>query len=371
MNHSRHKNFYVKQLFILLWLGIASLSLAAVALAFILGSEPQGEETGQAKYEYLPLPEFPPPSPTPEEPESSAMMVSPDGSVVVTVPRSFAAGKPRLVFREMSTTSSAGFPSGYPPPIRAFYVALHNPDGTPWKGHAPEAATLAMRLTEQDYTLIEGDPYRLVVQRYNESAQLWEEAPTSLDLPWLRVHITTDTLGLFATTVAAGADAEIPAALSTERPPLPGVDRHSHRKCNQRIISSCAAALHANPDPKSGPPANLHSTSGANSNSNANICTGANTNLDTHTCAHAYANTYSNAYANLNPNPHTCAHADANTDPYTHGNADACSKPHTPSNAHTHTNFYARSGAYAVHQWPSGYALGCRILRATRDIDAQ
>ena len=76
-----------------------------------------------------------------------------------------------------------------------------------------------MRLTEHDYELADGDPYRLVVQRYNYASQVWEETPASLDLPWLRVHVTTDALGLFVTTVRLEENTGDPAAVMTEDPP--------------------------------------------------------------------------------------------------------------------------------------------------------
>ena len=76
-------------------------------------------------------------------------------------------------------------------------------------------------LTERDFNLADGDPYRLVVQRYNHSTQTWEQSPTSLDLPWIRVHVTIDALGLFVTTVKLEDKPSDPVAATAGYPPTP------------------------------------------------------------------------------------------------------------------------------------------------------
>ena len=203
---------------LLLWPGIALLSLGVVCGAFLVSRAPDAEET---RIQQRPPPSEPPPlspAPTPDEPAPLVSMTSPDGSVVVTLPQALADGNPRLEFREVPTASLEELPPGYSPPIRAFYLALHTPKGTPWQPRPPVSATIAIRLTEKDYHLADGNPYRLVVQRYNDSEQAWEKPLISLDLPWLRVHVTTDALGLFTTTASTAASGRAPVV---ELPPGP------------------------------------------------------------------------------------------------------------------------------------------------------
>ena len=110
--------------------------------------------------------------------------------------------------------------------MRAFYVELLDPDETPWQPREPQPATLAVLLTEADYDMADGDPYRLSVQRYNQSSGSWEETQTVVDLPWLRVPVTTDALGLFATVaVDDEEDRRSPAATAAEIPTSQPSDR--------------------------------------------------------------------------------------------------------------------------------------------------
>ena len=190
------------------------LALVSVGAAFLLGCTPDVVEV----YETLPppLPQFALDVPTKDSPALSDSMTSPDGAVVLVLPGSIGAGKLRLVYQDLLNVSPEELHPGYSPTPRAFYVALHAPDGAAWHPHSSEPATLEVRLTEHDYELADGDPHRLVVQRYNYSSQVWEETPASLDLPWLRVYVTTDALGLFVTTVKLEESTGDSSAVITE-----------------------------------------------------------------------------------------------------------------------------------------------------------
>ena len=190
------------------------LALASVGAASLLGCTPDVVEV----YETLPppLPQFALDVPTKESPALSDSLTSPDGSVVLVLPGSIGAGKLRLVYQNLLNVSPEELHPGYSSTPRAFYVALHAHDGAAWQSHSPKPATLEVRLTEHDYELADGDPHRLVVQRYNYASQVWEEIPASLDLPWLRVQVTTDALGLFVTTVELEENTGAPAAVIKE-----------------------------------------------------------------------------------------------------------------------------------------------------------
>ena len=157
---------------------------------------------------------------TPEIPAPSGQASSSDGSVVISLPKGLATANLLLINREVSTIPAGELPLGQMPPMRVFYVALLAPDKTPWQPPEPQPATLAVLLTEADYDMADGDPYRLSVQRYNQSSASWEETQTVVDLPWLRVPVTTDALGLFATVaVDDEEDRGSPAATPVEIPP--------------------------------------------------------------------------------------------------------------------------------------------------------
>ena len=154
-----------------------------------------------------------------EIPALSDQVSSSDGSVVISLPKGLATANLLLIKRKISTIPAAELPLGQMPPMRAFYIALLAPDKTPWQPREPQPATLEVLLTEADYDMADGDPYRLSVQRYNQSSGSWEETQAVVDLPWLRVPVTTDALGLFA-TVAVGdeEDRRSPAATGVEIP---------------------------------------------------------------------------------------------------------------------------------------------------------
>ena len=189
------------------------------------------------------------------------------------------------------------------PLMRAFYVALLAPDKTLWQPREPQPATLAVLLTEADYDMADGDPYRLSVQRYNQSSASWEETQTVVDLPWLRVPVTTDALGLFATVaVDDEEDRGSPAATPVEIPPSQPSDlaatgdRLAYRqsgRCGGNIspcrvgrhisssntICSFGQGAHSDTYPQSHTPTNLGSDDFASTSTNANsgLCTPVNT----------------------------------------------------------------------------------------------
>ena len=126
-----------------------------------------------------------------------------DGSVVITLGEGAAGEDIRLNFQEIFTETAPDLPAGYSHPLRMFRITALGLGA----GHdlAPYPATINVLLTEQDLVVAGGDPYRLVVRRYDETASAWKSTPSSVDLPWLRVETTTDALGLFA-TMAVFAD---------------------------------------------------------------------------------------------------------------------------------------------------------------------
>lgn len=153
---------------------------------------------------------------TPEIPGLSDRVSSSDGTVVISLPKSLAAAN---VLLDISSIPAGELPLGRMPPMRAFYIALLAPDKTPWQPREPQPATLAILLTEADYDLADGDPYRLSVRRYNQSSGSWEETQAVVDLPWLRVPVRTDALGLFATVaIDDEEDRRSPAATAVEIP---------------------------------------------------------------------------------------------------------------------------------------------------------
>ena len=126
-----------------------------------------------------------------------------DGSVVITLGEGAAGEDIQLNFQEIFTETAPDLPAGYAHPLRVFRItalglgARHD--------LAPYPVTINVLLTEQDLVVAGGDPYRLVVRCYDETASAWKSTSSSVDLPWLRVETTTDALGLFA-TMAAFAD---------------------------------------------------------------------------------------------------------------------------------------------------------------------
>ena len=145
---------------------------------------------------------IPPPSRS-HRPSASDPAVFADGSVVITLGEGADGEDIRLNFQEIFTETAPDLPAGYSHPLRMFRItalglgARHD--------LAPYPATINVLLTEQDLVVAGGDPYRLVVRRYDETASAWKSTPSSVDLPWLRVETTTDALGLFA-TMAVFAD---------------------------------------------------------------------------------------------------------------------------------------------------------------------
>ena len=241
-----------------------------------------------------------------------------------------------------------------PPPdfsglIRAFYVALHAPGGATWQPHSPEPATLEVRLTERDYELADGDPHRLVVQRYNYSSQVWEEAPTSLDLPWLRIHTTTDALGLFATTIRLEEDTGGPVAALTEvRPaslpassdsvepaPRAAAAQFPCFRPHQHLAERCPAYSRSDVNPESDTASSPGPGPDANPGSDAGTCQGGHPASDFGIAPKGNAgpclSSNSNAYT------YPCAYADSNAN----------------ANRNPHPDGHSRSRAYPVHQWPA------------------
>ena len=146
--------------------------------------------------EKVPTPTRPGPLPEPEPP------VFADGSVIVTLSNRAAGENLWLDVQEVPAETAPVLPFGYSPPIRMFRITMSGPGKSRGLDPGPYAATITVLLSQKDFLLTEGDPYRLVVQRYDESASAWKETPSSVDLPWLRVETTTDALGLFAATAA-------------------------------------------------------------------------------------------------------------------------------------------------------------------------
>ena len=227
MSHRRNNGHSIPPFSALLWPVITVLFIVSAGGVFILGCAPDVAEVGETQP--APLPQSTPDVLTTGNPALSESLSSPDGSVVVILPGGLKAGKPLLVYRDLATGSAEKLSSGYSLSARSFYVALQAPGGAAWQPPSLEPVTLAVRLTERDYDLADGDPHRLVVQRYDDAKQVWEEAPTLLDIPWLRVHVTTDSLGLFATTIKLKDDVANPAAASTEvlPSPLPSIPARS------------------------------------------------------------------------------------------------------------------------------------------------
>ncbi len=118
MSCRRNNRYSVSSLFVLLRLGITALAFAAVEAVSILGCTPSIAEIDETQPP--PLPQFAPDVPTKESPTLVDSMTSPDGSVVLTLPRSLAAGKPKFVFREMPLSPKVPPPPPPPPPPPTF-----------------------------------------------------------------------------------------------------------------------------------------------------------------------------------------------------------------------------------------------------------
>ena len=196
---------------------IASMVLTTIGVGCRVGSESPVEDPAETlriplALDYLSY--F-----TPEIPVPSSQVSSSDGSASISLPKSLATANLLLINREISTIPAGELPLGRMPPMRAFYIALLAPDKTPWQPREPQPATLAILLTEADYDMADGDPYRLSVQRYNQSSGSWEETQAVVDLPWLRVPVTTGALGLFATVAVEGEEERrSPTATAVEIP---------------------------------------------------------------------------------------------------------------------------------------------------------
>ena len=121
-----------------------------------------------------------------------------DGSLVVTVDEAAATSRLGLEFEEPANRPMPTIPSGFSKPTRYFHLAAFGRHGRPWRDSNSFPATVAVLLGQQDLEIAEGDPFRLVLQRYDEIESSWKLAPSSLDLPWLRVEVTLNELGLFA-----------------------------------------------------------------------------------------------------------------------------------------------------------------------------
>ena len=225
---------------------IASLVLAIMGVGCRVGSESPVEDP--AETERIPLALDGLSYFTPEIPAPSGQTSSSDNSVVISLPKSVADANLLLVNRDISTIPAGELPLDQMPPMRAFYVALLAPDKTPWQPREPQPATLAVLLTEADYDMADGDPYRLSVQRYDQSSASWEETQTVVDLPWLRVPVTTDALGLFATVaVDDEEDRRSPAATPVEAPPSQPSDRAAAKGAVSVSLAGAAAIATSNP----------------------------------------------------------------------------------------------------------------------------
>ena len=253
-------------LFVFLWAGIALLALGVAGGVFLFGGGRDAPETRtdrSAPEPWLPVsldsPFFPAPGESDGPRLPGASVASPDGSVVVLLPGSMAVAQPALEFRDVPAGALAELPPGRSPPIRAFYIALHNPYGMPGQSLPSEYATLQVRLTERDYDAAGGDPFRLTVRRYNEGAQAWEEPYAALDLPWLRVHVTTDALGLFVVAV-------MPDVADNIQPPPP-LFRAGNSYSDDRAIPRVSAGSRVVSDAYADAPAGAYANPGAGADS--------------------------------------------------------------------------------------------------------
>ena len=273
-------------LFISLWAGIVLLALGVAAGVFLFGGGQDAPETRidrPAPDPLLPVSLDSPFFPGLEESDGrrlpGASVASPDGSVVVMLPGSMAVAMPLLEFRDLPAGALGELPPGRSPPIRAFYIALHNPHGMPGQSPPAEYATLQVRLTERDYDAAGGDPFRLTIRRYDEAAQAWEEPYAALDLPWLRVHVTTDALGLFAIAVMTDVADNIQA-------PPPRLFRAGNSSSDDTAASRVSAGSRV--------VSNAHSYAPAGGYANANP--GAGAYADRRPRPNAYAHPYAYRY---------------------------------------------------------------------------
>ena len=91
-------------------------------------------------------------------------------------------------------------PTGYSGPVRIFYLSAYHPDGQPLAKDNPLPASLAVLLNDGDLSIVDENPYRMVIQSYDEAASSWKLTPFTLDFPWLRTHVALSAPGLYATT---------------------------------------------------------------------------------------------------------------------------------------------------------------------------
>ena len=131
-----------------------------------------------------------------------------DGSVIVALGQEARAKNLHLQFEETPPDRIPPLPGGYSQPIRFFRISVYGPEGRLWLGRSPLPATISMLLNQRDHLIADGDPFRFVVQRYDETSSSWTLVPSSLDLPWIRAKVNIYALGLF-TTVAILDEGEI------------------------------------------------------------------------------------------------------------------------------------------------------------------
>ena len=187
------------------WLGLALL-LAAATLA----------ATGWAAWllaQSWPDAAAPPPAVhrITVHPNLPELFTSDDGQVTLAVDQGAVSAPVAFHLEELPPDALPPFPSGAGRAVKAYDIFA----AAAWPGYFHKPITLIMRFDATDFPAAAPASPALSVLHYHSAERGWERLPAEVDLPARQIWAQTQTLSLFALTVASpGGDTGHAAASS-------------------------------------------------------------------------------------------------------------------------------------------------------------
>ena len=136
-------------------------------------------------------------------------LVFDDGAVRVSLSSNALENGLAIEVHDSPTGTIPSLPGDLLLPIRSLHITVQGFNAHEWVGAVSYPATILVHLSEDDIQRAGGDPYGIVVRRYDEALSAWEKVPYTMDLPWLRVELDLGSLGLFViATTSSGANEE-------------------------------------------------------------------------------------------------------------------------------------------------------------------
>ena len=210
------------RLFIAVGMGLAAVAISTATIVVCgmppPGLEPTDENADPTATRLSELRSFAEPQSLREAKDDNGLrapLVFLGGDALVTLSLEAVEVGVTIDIQDETADFTAPFPSGFSEPARLFRVYAYEPDGSLFSRQETHAATISVRLPEPESPGFLGDPFGVVVLRYDDAAATWRRVSYSLDLPWLRIEATLDALGAFAIWPAFDGDANLDVNVRT------------------------------------------------------------------------------------------------------------------------------------------------------------